>query len=69
MWATLLDLLFDLLIERGLLRLGAGILWLADGGRVPYPVELERGRAALAAGLLALLAPVGAWLAWVLWPG
>jgi hypothetical protein len=53
MWGMFLDLVFDWLVERGLLAFGARILWAARLGRVPLTDQMERTGPNLAAGLLA----------------
>jgi hypothetical protein len=53
MWGLTLDLLFDWVVERGLLALGARILWALRLGRVPLTDQMERTVPNLAAGLVA----------------
>jgi hypothetical protein len=53
MCGLVLDLLFDWVIERGLLAFGARILWALRLGRVPLTDQMERTGPNLAAGLVA----------------
>jgi len=52
MWGAVLDLLFNVVCERGLLGVGARVLWLAQLGRVPLEEQVERTGPSLAAGVL-----------------
>jgi hypothetical protein len=53
MGGLVLDLLFDWVVERGLLAFGARILWALRLGRVPLTDQMERTGPNLAAGLAA----------------
>ncbi|MHC5212287.1 MAG: hypothetical protein ACYTG2_16340 [Planctomycetota bacterium] len=53
MGGLVLDLLFDWVVERGLLAFGARILWALRLGRVPLNEQMQRTGPNLATGLLA----------------
>jgi hypothetical protein len=63
--AVLLDLLFDIVVEHGVLMLGAGALWLVKLGRTPWVDQVERTGCNVVVGLAVLAALVAA-ASWML---